>query len=124
MEITFTRYPIQEWVLNEESGQLGDVEQNIDAIAQDLKFALATERNKYPIMGSNFGVEFLDLIGKDRGYVRAQLKKRINEALSIDDRVEAISSFEFSYPDANSIAISFVVETKLGKVKMSTEIIS
>ena len=124
MEVTFTRYPIQEWILNEESRQLGDVEQSVDAIAQDLKFALATERNKYPIMGSNFGVEFLDLIGQDRAYVRAQLKKRISDALSIDDRVNSISSFEFTYPDANSIAISFIVETKLGNVKMSTEIIS
>ena len=123
MEVTFTTYPIQEWILNEDSSQLGDSEQAIEAISQDLKFALSTERNKYPIMSSNFGVEFLDLIGQDKRYVKAQLKKRITEALSIDDRVNSLSDFKFSYPDANSIVISFIVETKLGKVGMSTEIV-
>mgnify|MGYP003448483451 CR=1 FL=1 len=124
MDVTFINYPIQEWILNEESGSLGEVEQSISAITQDIKFALSTERNMYPIMGSNFGVEFNDLIGKDKSYVRAQLRKRIVEALLIDDRINSINSFSFSYPDANSIAVSFIVETKLGNIQMSTEIIS
>lgn len=123
MEVKFVRYPIQEWILDEDSLHLGDVQQTLEAISQDIKFTLSTERNKYPIMGSNFGVEFSDLIGEDRDYVRAQLKKRITDAISIDDRVDSLSNFEFSYPDANSIVISFIVETKLGKVGMSTEII-
>jgi hypothetical protein len=124
MNVEFISYPIEEWILDEETMQTGEPSLTIDAIAQDIKFALSTERNKYPIMGSNFGVEFLDLIGKDRQYVQAQIKKRINEALSIDDRIIAIGSFNFESKEMDSLSVSFVVETILGKVGMSTEIIS
>ena len=124
MNVSFTTYPIQEWILDETTGQLGEPSLEVQAIAQDVKFALSTERNKYPIMGNNFGVEFLDLIGKDRAYVQAQLKKRINDALSIDDRIIAIGSFKFEAKDSDSISVSFVVETVLGKVGFTTEVIS
>ena len=124
MNVTFVTYPIQEWILDEESQTLGAPSQELQAILQDIKFALATERNKYPIMGTNFGVELLDLIGEDRQYVQAQIKKRIVDALSIDDRITGIGSFSFTAPEMNSLSVSFVVETVLGKVNMTTEIIS
>jgi hypothetical protein len=124
MNVQFTTYPIEEWILDEESFQVGSPELTVDAIAQDIKFILSTERNKYPIMGSNFGVELLDLVGKDRQYVQAQVKKRISEALSVDDRILAIGSFKFESKENSSLSVSFVVETVLGKVGMSTEIIS
>lgn len=124
MNVTFVTYPIQEWILDEESQTLGAPSQDLQAISQDIKFALSTERNKYPIMGSNFGVELLDLVGEDRQYVQAQVKKRIIDALSIDDRITGIGSFKFTASEMNSLSVSFVVETVLGKVNMTTEIIS
>lgn len=124
MNVEFTTYPIQEWILDETSEQLSDPSLDIQAIAQDIKFILSTERNKYPIMGSNFGVELLDLIGKDSQYVQAQIKKRVNEALSVDDRILAIGSFKFESKEMGSLSVSFVVETILGKVGMTTEVIS
>lgn len=124
MNVEFTTYPIQEWILDETSEQLSDPSLDIQSIAQDIKFILSTERNKYPIMGSNFGVELLDLIGKDSQYVQAQIKKRVNEALSVDDRILAIGSFKFESKEMGSLSVSFVVETILGKVGMTTEVIS
>ena len=35
-----------------------------------------------------------------------------------------IGSFSFTAPEMNSLSVSFVVETVLGKVNMTTEIIS
>ena len=123
MNVSFTTYPIQEWILDERTGILGDVQQTLDAIAQDVKFALSTERNMYPIMGSNFGVELLDLIGQDAAYVRAQLKRRIVDALSIDDRISSISAFKFSQPEPEILTVSFVVSTKFGDVQMTTDFV-
>lgn len=124
MEVNFTTYPIQEWILDEEAGSLGDSRFSIDAISQDIKFALSTERNKYPIMGSNFGVTFDDLIGLDVQYVCSQIKKRISSALSIDDRIMGVGHFEFKSDKGNdSLKVSFIVETILGKLNMTTEII-
>lgn len=123
MNVEFVTYPIQEWILDDETGELKDVSFELHAISQDVKFYLSTERNKYPIMGSNFGVELDDLIGKDKQYVKAQVKKRIIEALSIDDRITSVSSFNFTQQSPDSLSVSFVVSTRLGDFSMTTEII-
>lgn len=123
MNVEFVTYPIQEWILDDETGELKDVSFELHAISQDVKFYLSTERNKYPIMGSNFGVELDDLIGKDKQYVKAQVKKRIIEALSIDDRITSVSSFNFTQQSPDALSVSFVVSTRLGDFSMTTEII-
>lgn len=123
MKVEFTTYPIKEWVLDKDSGLLGDNVQSVDAIAQDVKFALSTERNMYPIMGSNFGVTFGDLVGRDSSYVKAQVKRRIQDALSIDDRIISISEFKFTKPDSDTLSISFIVSSVLGDFEMTTEIV-
>ena len=123
MNVSFTSYPIQEWILDEGSQTLGDVQMSLDAIAQDVKFAISTERNMYPIMGPNFGVELLDLIGQDASYVQAQIKRRISDALSIDDRISSISTFKFSQTDPEVLHVSFIVSTKIGDIQMTTDIV-
>lgn len=124
MKVKFATYPIQEWILDEDTGFLSEPELNIKAIAQDIKFILSTERNMYPIMGSNFGIELLDLVGKDEQYIRAQIKSRIADALSVDDRIVKISEFSFKKMDSNSLSVSFNVKTVLGDVPMTTTIVS
>ena len=124
MKVKFATYPIQEWILDEDTGFLSEPELNIKAIAQDIKFILSTERNMYPIMGSNFGIELLDLVGKDEQYIRAQIKSRISDALSVNDRIVKISEFTFKKTDSNSLSVSFNVKTVLGDVPMTTTIVS
>lgn len=124
MDVEFVTYPSQEWELDTETMQLGEIKQNLGSIAQDIQFYLSVERNKWPIMNSNMGVEFDDLIGKDDAYVRANVKKRIQSALSIDDRINAVSSFKFDKPSSDSLVVSFVVETILGDIQMTTNIVS
>lgn len=124
MDVEFVKYPIQEWSLDTETMQLGEISQNLGSIAQDIQFYLSVERNKWPIMSSNMGVEFDDLIGKDESYVKANVKRRIQGALSIDDRVNAVSSFRFDKPSPDMLVVSFVVETILGDIQMTTNIVS
>lgn len=123
MEVTFIKYPIQEWLVDWENETLGDSVMSLEAIAQDIRFALSTERNKYPIMGPNFGVTLNDLIGMDSAYVQANVKKRISDALSIDDRILSVSEFKFTKPDMDSMLVSFLVTTVLGDLQMTTELI-
>ena len=124
MDVEFVKYPIQEWSLDTETMQLGEISQNLGSIAQDIQFYLSVERNKWPIMSSNMGVEFDDLIGRDEAYVKANVKRRIQGALSIDDRVNAVSSFRFDKPSPDMLVVSFVVETILGDIQMTTNIVS
>jgi hypothetical protein len=124
MNVEFVNYPTREWSLDTETMKLGEIEQNLGAIAQDVQFYLSVERYKYPIMGNNMGIELEDLIGMDDAYVRANVKNRIKDALSVDDRITAVSSFAFENPTPDSLVVSFVVETILGDIQMTTNIIS
>ena len=74
-------------------------------------------------MGPNFGAVFSDLIGRDSMYVCSQIKKRVSEALSIDDRIIGVGHFEFKKQNSDSLVVSFIVDTIIGKTKITTEII-
>ena len=105
----FTTYPNREWVVDFNTGDNGEPDSTLDAVAQDIRFALSTERYKYPIMGANFGATFDDLVGSDYNYI-----------LSTDDRVISIEDFVFKKQSNDAIFVSCVVKTNVGDVPIST----
>lgn len=119
----FASYPTNEWIVNFENGFNQEPDSNLQAIAQDVRFALETERYKYPIMGANFGVTFEDLIGTDYNYIRSEVARRIQDALSIDDRVIGANSFQFERLNDGGMLIKCVVSTVLGDIPIETTII-
>ena len=67
----------------------------LEAIKQAVYLILNVERYRYVIYSSNYGVEFDDLLGKPVPYVLPELKRRIEEALTQDDRITSVDGFEF-----------------------------
>lgn len=127
MDITTSRaefisYPSNEWIVEFESGYNDEPESNLKAISQDIRFALETERYKWPIMGPNFGVSLQDLVGTDYNYIRGEIVRRINDALSIDDRIVTIGSFEFQNIGDSGMLVSCTITTIFGDVQVSTSI--
>lgn len=62
----------------------------LEAIKQAVYLILNVERYRYVIYSSNYGVEFDDLLGKPVPYVLPELKRRIEEALTQDDRITGV----------------------------------
>lgn len=120
--VKYEVYPNTEWVVDFESGMNNEPRDNMDAIAQDFKFALGTERYKYPIMGKNFGVTLDDLIGQDQMYIEAEIKDRISDCLSIDDRVESIDGWKFTALEDNGLLVEFTIHCYMGDVPMEVKI--
>lgn len=120
--VEYTSYPNNEWIVTFENGGNIAPESNLQTIAQAVRFALETERFKYPIMGSNFGSIFDDLIGTDYDYIRSEIAKRITDALLIDDRIADVRDFEYTKGDNSAMTVSCVVETVLGNMQISTTI--
>lgn len=88
----------------------------IEAVKQMIYKTLMTERYKYEIYSWNYGIELDDLFGKSKEYVKAELPRRIEDALIIDDRVEEITDFEFKDTDKTTLSVSFTVKTNIGEV--------
>lgn len=118
----FSSYPNNEWRVDFETGEIDDPESSLAVIEQDIRFALETDRYKYPIMGANFGATFDDLIGTDYNYIQSEIVRRIRDALSIDDRIVSIGNFEFKQCAESDIIVSCVVATSLGDVAIQTTI--
>jgi hypothetical protein len=121
-KVEFASYSSNEWIVDFESGNNGEPRSSLASIAQDIQFALETDRYKWPIMGSNFGATFDDLIGSDYNYIRSEVVRRIREALSIDDRILQVDDFQFTQLDNSGILISCVVTTTFGNVSVSKTI--
>ena len=120
--VEFASYSSNEWIVDFETGDNGQPKSNLDAVAQDIRFALETGRYKWPIMGSNFGASFDDLIGTDYNYIRSEVVRRIRDALSIDDRILQVDGFQFTPLDDSGILISCTVSTTFGNVSLSRTI--
>ncbi len=49
-----------------------------------------TDRYKHEIYNYNYGIELNDLFGKPKEFVKSMLIGRIQDALSVDDRIKKI----------------------------------
>lgn len=88
----------------------------IDAVRQAIFKILNTERYKSPIYSFNYGVELANLYGKEKHLATVEAESRIAAALLQDDRINAVDSWEVSYPAKGDIALKFVVHSVFGDV--------
>ena len=101
------------------------IERNVDgieAVKQMIYKTLMTDRYRFEIYDWNYGVELDDLLGKPKEFVKAELPRRIEDALIIDDRVEEVTDFEFTDIDKTTLAVKFMVKTIFGNVEAEKEV--
>ena len=67
----------------------------LDAVMQSVELIMMVERYKWLIYSWRYGVELQNLIGKDPGFVIAEVERRVTEALMQDDRIERVYNFEY-----------------------------
>ena len=70
----------------------------------------------------DYGVELSDLIGEPVSYVLPEIKRRITEALTQDDRITDVSGFEFDTSKKGVVQVAFQVETAMGSVQSEIEV--
>lgn len=95
--------------------------EDIEAIKQAIYLILNTERYQFIIYSWDYGVELLDLFGKQMSYVIAELPRRIREALTQDDRIEDVTNFTFE-KKRNKLHTTFEVVTSLGNISTELEV--
>lgn len=93
---------------------------NLDAMTQVVYSILNTEKFQYPIYSQSYGLETIDLYGKPMDYVKAELTRRITEALLSDDRITAVNNIQFNSENKNKLKITFTVNTVFGKIEDKT----
>lgn len=107
----YSFHPSKTWRLS--GNHLQGMIDGKEAAAQAASLALSTERFLYDIFSYDYGVELADLIGKDREYVQADFRRRIEEALGEDDRITGISNYQITF-DGEVATVHFTVNTIFG----------
>lgn len=87
-----------------------------EAMVQVIFNILNTERYQYVIYSWNYGIELIDLYGQPVSYVIPELKRRITEALTWDERIIGVDNFSFNV-DKGKITCNFTVHTIFGDIE-------
>lgn len=94
-----------------------------EAVRQAAIKILNTERYENEIYSWDYGIELKDLIGTPFSYAMSEVKERITDALTADDRIEAVEDFEVERTGKHSIHVSFTVVTaQKDEIKMESEV--
>nr|DAL59353.1 MAG TPA_asm: Protein of unknown function (DUF2634) [Caudoviricetes sp.] len=100
--------------------QIAGFVDGMEALKQSIYKALSTEQYEYPIYSFQYGIAWKQLIGEDRSYVRAELRRMVEELLMRDDRIRSVDGFEFSF-SGDSCHCSFNVSSIYGEISVTTE---
>lgn len=118
-KIEITQQPTLTYKIDFEKNRIVKIVDGIEAMKQTIYLILNTERYQHEIYDWNYGFEVSDLVGKPRAFVYPEFKRRIREALMVDDRITGVDDFEFSAPSRGVVAVSFTVHTVFGDINMS-----
>lgn len=100
--------------------QIAGFVDGMETLKQSIYKALSTEQYEYPIYSFQYGIAWKQLIGEDRSYVRAELRRMVEELLMRDDRIRSVDGFEFSF-SGDSCHCSFNVSSIYGDIRVTTE---
>lgn len=110
-DILFEQEPSLTYAMNTDKNIFVGKIDSIDAIKQAVLKIINTERYEYEIYSWDYGIELQDLYGKDLPYVMSEIKQRIVDALTIDDRIESVEDFEIEKIKHGKLHIKFTVIT-------------
>lgn len=94
---------------------------DLEAVRQAAILILSTERYEYIIYSDQYGSEFVDLYGENQVYVMSEVKRRITEALTYDDRITSVDNFEFTRTK-RGLHVTFTITCDIGKFDGETEV--
>ena len=98
----------------------------LESIKQAVYHILSTERYSSPIYDDNYGVELEQYIGKDIGYIQADIENTLKEALTQDDRITnvVVNDVKKSDEQKNACVIEFTVYTIYGNYNENMSILN
>lgn len=103
------------------TGNIRGYTDGLDALQQAIYKVLNTEKYEYPIYSFSYGIDMESLKGKNPTYVRIELKRRIQECLLQDERIQSVENFQFS-AKGDSLFCTFDVVSIYGKLNVTKEV--
>lgn len=119
--ITFQQQPSHTWSINQDTGRIEGICDGVDAVKQAVDIILHVQRFQWQIYQPYSGTMLDDLIGEDAGYVAAEVQRRVTEALLMDDRINSVTDYTYSFQE-DTLSVEFRVNTVYGVIPTSMEV--
>lgn len=100
--------------LNQDTYRISGFVDGLEAVRQAVYLILYVERYEWLIYSWNYGVELIELFGKNTGFVIAELERTIKEAIMQDNRVTNVRDFRFKV-NRNDVYVDFIVDSIFGE---------
>ena len=120
-DVTFQQQPDLTWGIDTTTNRIRGTVTGWEAVRQAVEIILNVERFRWQIYRPYSGMQWNGLIGQDPGYVAAELQRRIQDALRMDDRVQGLSDFSYTV-SGDVLTASLTVNTVYGEVESSVEV--
>ena len=107
--------------LDIDRGRVAGMTDEQEAVLQTVYLILNVERYAFPIYSRNYGSELSDLIGQPMDFAMSEIKRRITEALTQDDRITGVDNWSFETGN-RWVRASFTVNTIYGELTAEKEV--
>lgn len=120
--VSIQQQPSLTWYINQTTNRIQGEIDGLAAVTQAVDIILHVERFRWQIYSPNSGMQWGGLIGQDPGYVASEMRRRMEAALTMDDRINGISAFSWE-TNGNNMTVSVTVQTVYGAVNAETEVV-
>lgn len=93
----------------------------LEALQQAIYKVINTEKYEHPIYSFSYGIELESLIGKEPAYVKVEMKRRIQECLLQDERIQSVDNFTYSLAGDELLCV-FNVVSIYGELMITKEV--
>ncbi|HCT64263.1 MAG TPA: DUF2634 domain-containing protein [Lachnospiraceae bacterium] len=118
---TIAVQPSKTYALDVEKGVIRGYANGLGAVKQAVYKALNTERYDHLIYSWNYGSELKELFGKPISLVYPEVKRRIEEGLKQDDRINSVENFSFE-KKKGSLHVTFTVVSTEGSFESEVNV--
>lgn len=102
-------------------GKIEGFADKLKALKQAVHKQLLIDQFEYPIYSFRYGIAWKQLLGEERPYVRAELKRMLSEALLQDDRILEVDRFQFTFHE-DRCHCSFRIKSIYGDFEFKKEV--
>lgn len=117
IEIEEIGIPNDTYKINNELKRISGLTTDLEAVRQSVEITLNVERYTHIIYSWQYGLQISDLYGQPISFILPELKRRIIDALSTDERIESVTNFEFEV-QKRKVHCKFDVITIYGGIEM------
>lgn len=119
--VVYQDYPTKTFYIDPESHHISGYTDGLQAMTQAVEIIVNIERFFWQIYSPNFGMQWRGLIGNNPDFVGAEMKKRLDNAFSVDTRIYGTSNYNYSV-NGDVLTATFTVNTVYGDVSQSVEV--